>query len=165
MSRFLVLLAALSADDFHLREEATRELAACPAPIRALFPAMSRRAVDPEVRWRLREAYEQGLTNEIQSLGQPLPMIDALWYDAHSGCYNHRSVPFGLVLRSCFEPYIDMARRRDSLTFQTYGAATGLAVRDLIGSGVPATCLKPVIDVMRRRDAHWLSGPGQASSR
>jgi hypothetical protein len=149
------LVARLGAEDWRERETAD---AALRARGLAALPALRRgRALDdPEIRHRCDALYDAAVDDALVALG-PLPMLDALWYDAappHPG-YRKDACPEFQAAYAWFNPYLDRVGR-DGYPYRNYYLATNLAVRDLIEAGVPPELLRPVLEEMRRRDAVFL---------
>lgn len=83
----------------------------------------------------------------VESLGQPLPCVDALCWDADLQSYDHCHPWWPWVDR-----HLEQAKRLNVTmpgpNFQTYKGATALLVLDLRRAGVPrATIRKMVLDL------------------
>jgi hypothetical protein len=113
-------------------------------------------SLDPEIRHRCQSLYNIALDEVVASLG-PIPMIDALWYDAdspHPG-YKKDHNPEFRAAYDRFNPYLERLGR-DVYPYRNYYLATELAVRELLEEGMPPEALRPMLDEMRRRDDVFL---------
>ncbi len=117
---------------------------------------------DLEVRRRCGELHGVALDAEVASL-EPLPMLDALWFDRHcqSPTYRTQRTLVTQLLYERFHPYI-VKRNAENLAsprlWYAYYVATDDAVRDLLLAGVSRDELRDLFVELRRRDDVFLKG-------
>jgi hypothetical protein len=151
------LVLRLGSEDWSIRETAEAALrqrgwSACPALRRGCV------SPDPEIRHRCRALYGIALDETVISLG-PMPMLDALWFDAdspHPGYRRDLNAKFRAAYER-FNPYLDRLGR-DGYPYRNYYLATEVWVREELEAGTDPEVLRPVLDEMRRRDAVYFKG-------
>jgi hypothetical protein len=124
-------------------------------PLERLRAASTSR--DPELRYRAAMVIDHYVRRELERM-QPVPMIDALWYDVRRGEYSltERSLTARLW-KALASPYLDRAQRRCERRidrrFGAYYEATEDWAMDLLKSGTPPQTIRKLFTLMRRRDA------------
>lgn len=117
-----------------------------------------RRSQDAEIRHRCHGLYQHALGDLLTSF-EPVPEIDAAWFDAFPRWWTGRHPAYRSDLfsdryeRMC--PYLD-AVGRDRTPWPNYYTATRLWLRTEIEAGTDLESLRILLDEMHERDRVFL---------
>lgn len=140
----------LGSDDFDTREAASAALRARGWSAAPLLRA-NRNHDDPEVRTRCRLLFEYAVEDKLASY-EPLPMIDALYYDP----IVRQDYLYESELHHRLEPYLEAAGGRCGHPYAQFRGATRLLVREWLERGDSPFVVGLRLQYMHAIDAAWV---------